>query len=112
MPKREVICSQQINCLSCPLSVRLTGKDCKQITYAESDKYIIGFNAINKLNEHLTNIIESDKTSIEISISNEVIKYCYKADNFYDFEHRVYLLSKFIETKIHKELKVHETKKA
>lgn len=48
----------------------------------------------------------------EISISNGVVKYCFKADNFYDFERRVYLLSKFIERKLKKELNVHETKKA
>lgn len=55
---------------------------------------------------------KSDKKSIEISISNGIIKYCYKADNFYDFEHRVYLLSKFIKRKLKKELNTHETKKA
>lgn len=48
----------------------------------------------------------------EIGISNAIIKYCYKADNFYDFEHRVYLLSKFIERKVIQELFIHETKKA
>lgn len=95
MPKREV-----------------TGKDCKQLSHYESDKYIIGFNAINKLNKHLTNIIESDKKSIEISISTDIIKYCYKADNFYDFDHRVYLLSKLMKKKLKEELIVHETKKA
>lgn len=29
MKKRETICSQQIHCLSCPLSVMKTGKDCR-----------------------------------------------------------------------------------
>lgn len=35
MPKREVICSKQIHCLSCPLSVRVTGKDCRQLLIKE-----------------------------------------------------------------------------
>lgn len=30
--KREVICSQQLHCLSCPLSVAVTGKDCRELT--------------------------------------------------------------------------------
>lgn len=31
--KREVICSQQAHCLSCPLSV--AGKDCRELTVEE-----------------------------------------------------------------------------
>lgn len=64
---------------------------------------------ISKDCKHLINTIESDKKSIEISISNSITKYCYKADNFYDFERRVYLLSKLMKKK---ELIVHESKKA
>lgn len=32
---REVICSQQLHCLSCPLSVARTGKDCRELTLQE-----------------------------------------------------------------------------
>lgn len=38
--KREVICSQQIHCLSCPLSVAVTGKDCRELTIAEIENLI------------------------------------------------------------------------
>lgn len=36
---RKVICSQQSHCLSCPLSIRITGKDCRELTYEELIKY-------------------------------------------------------------------------
>ena len=32
---RETICSQQIHCLSCPLSVLRTGKDCRELSLQE-----------------------------------------------------------------------------
>lgn len=32
---RENICSQQIHCLSCPLSVLRTGKDCRELSAEE-----------------------------------------------------------------------------
>lgn len=32
---REIICSQQSHCLSCPLSVLRTGKDCRELTHME-----------------------------------------------------------------------------
>lgn len=32
---REVICSQQQHCLSCPISVRVTGKDCRELSDKE-----------------------------------------------------------------------------
>ena len=32
---RENICSQQIHCLSCPLSVMRTGKDCRELSLQE-----------------------------------------------------------------------------
>lgn len=35
MTYREVVCSQQIHCLSCPLSVGCTGKDCRSLTESE-----------------------------------------------------------------------------
>jgi len=35
MPNREQICSQQIHCLSCPLSVGVTGKQCDELSQAE-----------------------------------------------------------------------------
>ncbi len=33
--KRETICSQVLHCLSCPLSVMRTGKDCRMLTAEE-----------------------------------------------------------------------------
>lgn len=82
MTKREVICSQQLHCLSCPLSVQVTGKDCRQLAQIEIDKS------------------RYTKYKIKINISNNTIKYCYKADNYYDFERRLYFLSLIIEKKI------------
>lgn len=35
---REQICSQQSHCLSCPLSVMRTGKDCRTLTLEEINK--------------------------------------------------------------------------
>lgn len=35
---REQICSQQSHCLSCPLSVARTGKDCRELTQQEIQK--------------------------------------------------------------------------
>lgn len=32
---REQICSQQIHCLSCPLLIARTGKDCRELTFEE-----------------------------------------------------------------------------
>ena len=32
MPTRKQICSQQIHCLSCPLSIKITGKECQNLT--------------------------------------------------------------------------------
>lgn len=32
---RENICSQQIHCLNCPLSVLRTGKDCRDLSLQE-----------------------------------------------------------------------------
>ena len=84
MPKREVICSQNSHCLSCPISVRITGKDCRQLTQSEIDKIMF--------------------TEYKISISNNIIKYCYKADNVYNFERRLYFLSLLIEKKFIKEM--------
>jgi len=38
--KREQICKQQIHCLSCPLSIRKTGKECYRLTEKEIEKII------------------------------------------------------------------------
>lgn len=38
MTFREVICSQQAHCLSCPLSV--AGKDCRELTAQEIERII------------------------------------------------------------------------
>jgi len=37
---REQICSQQIHCLSCPLSVVRTDKDCRTLTLEEIKKEV------------------------------------------------------------------------
>ena len=37
---REQICSQQIHCLSCPLSVVRTGKDCRTLSLEEIKKEV------------------------------------------------------------------------
>ena len=50
-------------------------------------------------------------TKYKINISNNTIKYCYKVDNYYDFERRLYFLSLIIEKKIF-EVMNSETKKA
>ena len=39
MISRENICSQHSHCLSCPLSVCITGKDCRELTFAEIKQY-------------------------------------------------------------------------
>lgn len=36
---RERICLQQSHCLSCPLSVARTGKDCRELTEQEIRRY-------------------------------------------------------------------------
>lgn len=38
---RESICKQQIHCLSCPLSVRITGKDCRTLTHKELIEMVV-----------------------------------------------------------------------
>lgn len=38
---RETICSQQLHCLSCPLSVMRTGKDCREMSLQEIRKIIM-----------------------------------------------------------------------
>ena len=38
MTLREVICSQYPHCLSCPISVRVTGKDCRELSPEEIRK--------------------------------------------------------------------------
>lgn len=63
MPKLKVICSQQMHCLSFHLSIR-------QLLQIEIYKNLY--------------------TDYKINISNNTIKYCYKADNYYDFERRLY----------------------
>lgn len=39
MTYREVICSQQVHCLSCPISIGITGKDCRDLTFIELKRY-------------------------------------------------------------------------
>lgn len=40
MRSREKVCSQQVHCLSCPLSVRVTGKDCRELMQEEIKYYM------------------------------------------------------------------------
>ena len=40
MTYREVICSQQIHCLSCPISISITGKDCRSLSDKEIKEYV------------------------------------------------------------------------
>lgn len=37
---REQICSQVPHCLSCPISIRITGKDCRNLSQKEIEKYV------------------------------------------------------------------------
>ena len=43
---RETICSQNIHCLSCPLCVLFTGKQCEELT-AQEIEYILKEVCIN-----------------------------------------------------------------
>lgn len=42
MNSHEQICRQQIHCLSCPLSIRVTGKDCRELTAEEIQNIVKG----------------------------------------------------------------------
>lgn len=57
MVDRKSVCSQQVHCLSCPLSKALTGKDCRELTHNEMQNIISLFRELEKLPE--TVIIES-----------------------------------------------------
>lgn len=37
---REQICSQVSHCLSCPISIRITGKDCRNLSESEIKEYV------------------------------------------------------------------------
>ncbi len=39
MKSRANICSQHSHCLSCPLSVAITGKDCRELSFKEIQQY-------------------------------------------------------------------------
>jgi uncharacterized protein (DUF1499 family) len=57
MRSHEQMCSQQAHCLSCPLSRKLTGKDCRKLTHEEIHNIMNLFRYLEKLPE--TVIIES-----------------------------------------------------
>lgn len=57
MVDRKSVCSQQVHCLSCPLSKALTGKDCRELTHNEIQNIMSLFRELEKLPE--TVIIES-----------------------------------------------------
>lgn len=40
MNLREIICSQQIHCLSCPISISITEKDCRSLSDKEIKEYV------------------------------------------------------------------------
>jgi len=42
MRSREQVCSQQMHCLSCPLSIKITGKDCRELTAEEIQNIVKG----------------------------------------------------------------------
>ena len=42
MTSREKVCSQQVHCLSCPLSVMRTGKDCRELSANEIKEIMEG----------------------------------------------------------------------
>lgn len=44
MTSREKVCSQQVHCLSCPLSVAITGKDCRELSANEIKEIMEGEN--------------------------------------------------------------------
>lgn len=44
MRSREQICSQQVHCMSCPLSVMRTGKDCRELSVNEIKEIMEGDN--------------------------------------------------------------------
>lgn len=37
---REQICTQVSHCLSCPISIRITGKDCRNLSQKEIEEYV------------------------------------------------------------------------
>ena len=37
---REQICTQVPHCLSCPISIRITGKDCRNLSESEIKEYV------------------------------------------------------------------------
>lgn len=54
MTSRECICSQQSGCLSCPLSVKLTGKDCRELTQTEIQNIMSLFRELEKIPDTVT----------------------------------------------------------
>lgn len=54
MTSRESICLQMSHCLSCPLSVSLTGKDCRELTAKEIQNIISLFRELEKIPEMVT----------------------------------------------------------
>lgn len=40
MLSKEQICSQVSHCLSCPISIRITGKDCRELSPKEIEFYV------------------------------------------------------------------------
>lgn len=44
MRSREKVCSQQVHCLSCPLSVMRNGKDCRELSANEIKEIMEGDN--------------------------------------------------------------------
>jgi len=57
MVDRKSVCSQQVHCLSCPLSKALTGKDCRELTQSEIQNIMDLFRELEKIPTDI--IIES-----------------------------------------------------
>lgn len=54
MRSREQVCSQQVHCLSCPLSKALTGKDCRELTHNEIQNIMSLFRELEKFPDTVT----------------------------------------------------------
>ena len=60
MPTRDQICSQYSHCLSCPLSIRITGKDCRNLTQVDINDIMAFVRAIERdpVSQNITELFE------------------------------------------------------
>lgn len=79
MKNRDQICRQQIHCLSCPLSVSRTGKDCRELPSSfDKDTAIEDLYAAYCEQKH-----ENERLNAEIKRLREHIERSYEED--YDY---------------------------